>query len=132
MTTLVGTWHLVTQVARRQDGVQTFPRGEHPLGLLVYDANGWMSVHLMRRDAHGDLEALQTALGEYLGYFGRYVVDEARGVVTHHIEGCSFPGWIGTSQERAFQFDGDRLTLTNVVVDGKTTSTRVLTWERVE
>ena len=47
----------------------------------------------------------------FLAYFGTYTVDEKAGVVVHHVEGASFPNWIGTDQRREFTLSGRRLTL---------------------
>ena len=127
----VGAWHLVSETEQGADGVTIFPRGENPPGLLMYQADGWMSVQLMRRDHTGDLRDLSTALDQYLGYYGRYTVDHAAQTVTHHLESCSYPAWIGTDLVRRFQFSGNRLSLmARFVRDGQAVE-RVLVWERV-
>jgi hypothetical protein len=128
MTPFVGAWKLIAQVESR-DGHESFPRGEHPTGLLIYLADGTMSVQLMRTDRgiFTDLGSLQTALEEYLGYYGRYTVDEAAGVVVHHVEGSSYPRWIGTDQVRRYHFEDNRLILS---AEGQGVR-RVLTWVRV-
>jgi len=128
----VGAWRLVSETEQGAAGALIFPRGENPPGMLMYQADGWMSVQLMRRDHSGSLADLNTALDQYLGYYGRYTVDEFKGTVTHHLESCSYPAWIGTDLVRRFQFSGNRLTLTaELVKDGKSVE-RVLVWERVD
>lgn len=123
----VGAWKLLTQIEIR-DGRETQPRGDYPRGLLIYLPDGTMSVQLMRaeRGQFTDLNSLQTALEEYLGYYGRYTVDEAAGVVVHHVEGCSFPHWIGTDQVRRYRFEGKQLILSAEGLGVR----RVLTWVR--
>ena len=130
---LVGDWRLISQIERNARGDEHFPRGEHPVGLLIYGADGRMAVQLMRRDPGGDLNDFQTALEQYLGYYGRYSVDAERQMVTHHLEACSYAPWIGTDQARRFAFsDEDRhLTLTAETLVGGETVTRVLVWERI-
>ena len=130
---LIGDWRLISQIERRAGGDEHFPRGEHPVGLLIYNGDGRMAVQLMRRDPAGDLNDFQTALEQYLGYYGRYSVDTERQIVTHHLEACSYAPWIGTDQARGFAFsDEDRhLTLTAETPIGGETVTRVLVWERI-
>jgi len=52
--------------------------------------------------------------------------------VYHHIEVSLFPNWIGDKQERFFEFDGNRLTLSTPLqlVGGMMLSSH-LVWERV-
>jgi hypothetical protein len=59
-------------------------------------------------------------------------VDERARTVTHHVEGATFPNWIGTDQRRTYELSGDRLTLsTPPMVRGGRRSTYVLVWERL-
>jgi len=128
-----GTWKLISQTTQHADGSTSYPRGEEASGILMYDAQGHMSVQLMRAGhSWGDLANFRTAMEQYLAYFGNYRVDEAAGTVTHIIEGCSFPGWIGTEQVRQFRFEGDllRLTAQGTGFDGLP-ETRVIVWRRV-
>jgi hypothetical protein len=53
---------------------------------------------------------------------------QPRRVVVHHVEGCSFPNWIGTRQERHFHFDGPN----PLALETQTSSGRAaVIWERV-
>jgi hypothetical protein len=129
----IGAWQLLSQVALDADGQQTDARGPHPVGLLIYQPNGWMSVQLMRRERRSglSLNAIHTAMSEYLGYFGTYVVNPASETVTHFVIGASFPGYINTQQVRFYRFedDGDRLILAaEATLPGQTQ--RILTWKR--
>ena len=47
----------------------------------------------------------------YVAYFGRYEVDEAHHVVAHLAEADLSRLYIGRREERHYQIDGDRLTL---------------------
>lgn len=132
-THFIGTWQLVSQIQIRSDGEQTYPRGEHSKGLLIYDATGWMSVQLMRRDRRPNeiLADFKGAMEEYLGYYGTFTIDEEAQTVTHHIEGSSYPVWIGTNQVREFEFSGNTLTLTATLSYEEYTLKRVLVWVKV-
>ena len=47
---LVGTWRLVSYEARDSAGKAQYPLGARVSGLIVYDAAGNMSAHIMRND----------------------------------------------------------------------------------
>lgn len=138
---LVGTWKVVRYEDRTGREPVKFLFGEHPRGLLVYDATGHMSIQIMKvphpKVAVGDDETItpqeKIALYDaYAAYFGTYSVDARRGVVTHHVEGDLADVFIGTDQERPFQLAGDRLTLTpSWTVDGKAW-TGIRVFERVK
>ena len=133
MASLVGVYRLVEQVNVALDGNRTDARGEGAAGTLIYTAEGRMSVQLTRADrpVAGDLDALATALDEYLGYFGTYSVDENAGTVTHHVEGCSYSAWTGTDQIRFYEWNGTHLTL-RAERRGGAAVTGILLWERLE
>jgi hypothetical protein len=125
-----GTWKLISQHTHHPDGTITPSRGENPVGVIMYDANGNMAVQLMRVDDHAaeytDLTTFSTAMSGYLAYFGTYKIDEASQTVTHHVIGASYFGYRGTQQIRRYTFDGDRLTL-----EAESNDThRVLVWQK--
>jgi hypothetical protein len=128
---LIGTWLLVSQHTLYPDGHIEVNRGEQPRGVIMYDALGNMSVHLMRTDERAgeftDLTRFETAMEGYHAYFGSYEVDEAAGIVRHHVVGAAYAPYIGSVQERHYAFDGDLLTLTVHASDG---TQRVITWQR--
>jgi hypothetical protein len=79
-----GTWQLVSYQTTRSDGTTTDLYGPNPLGVLIYDASGHMSVHLLKRNLRQcgtidrrkcpDAEA-RLAFDNYAGYWGRYEVN---------------------------------------------------------
>ena len=124
---LVGTWRLVSFVARDPDGGESDTYGAEPRGVLMYDLGGRMSVHIARASR----DALADALEGYFGYFGRYSVDASAGIVTHHVEGASHPDFAGTDQRRLFTLQDERLVLSTAPdqSDGPAI-TYVATWQR--
>ena len=138
---LVGTWKLVSCDSHFEDGKVAPSLGIDPIGQLMYDANGRMSVHLMRRDraafASSDLrgatpQEAKAAFDAHQSYYGSYTLDLVAGVVSHHIEGGSFPNWTGTTQKRFFKLEGKKLSLSTppISIEGK--QVRVfLIWERM-
>ena len=137
---LVGSWRLVSYEGRSADGRLTLDYGPTPLGQLMYDGGGRMSLHLMKPDRKrfdsGDFlrptpDELREAFDGYFGYYGRYSVDEKAGVVTHHVEGAAYPNYIGTDQRRLFKLEGDRLILqTPPERAGGTDITYSIVWQR--
>jgi Lipocalin-like domain len=135
----VGTWKLVAIEG------QQVPRRDR-VGLIMYDTTGRMAVQIMPLDRpkfasgnrrQGTHEEIKAAFDGYNAYFGPYEVNEAEGVVIHHLEGSIFPNEVGRDNIRYYEFSGDRLTLipTNMV-DGKfapkSSATFRLIWERVK
>jgi hypothetical protein len=141
---LVGAWKLVTYVERDvETGAEDHPFGEHPLGLILYTPDGYMSAQLQRRDrapfAEGDLlratpEEYTAAGSSYIAYSGRFFVDEGRKSLCHEMAVSFFPNWFGQRQVRIARIDGDVLQLST---DGPqhfngTLKTATLTWRRAE
>jgi hypothetical protein len=136
----VGAWKLVSSEHRSPDGQLTYPLGRDPVGIIMYDASGHMSAQIMRPDrpafASGDVDKgtpteIKFAYEGFIAYFGTYEVNEEEGTVTHHVEGSSFPNWVGSAQRRFFEFSGNRLTLsTPPILVGGEQITGVLIFER--
>jgi hypothetical protein len=137
---LVGTWRLISWENRSADGQISYPLGEHAVGYIMYNQDGYMSVAIMRPDrakfAAGDLfggstEEKARAADTYVSYCGPY---EFRGdTVVHHVELSLFPNWVGGAQERLVELTGDRLVLssTRAMLLGGAQRTAHLIWERV-
>src|SRR5437763_5852386 len=110
-------WRRVSLVARVPEGRVQNPLGVNVCGLVMYDAGGNMSAHVMRNDrplfAANDPERgtdaeVRAAFDGYASYFGTYTIDQAKQTVTHHIWGAWYPNWIGNDQLRHFKFGGSR------------------------
>ena len=137
---VIGTWRLVSCKLERSDGSVSDLYGPSPLGVLMYDNTGHMSVHLLKPDLPKcgtqdrrkcpDAQA-RLAFDNYGGYWGRYEVNASEKVVFHHVEGASAPDWIGTSQKRFIAVAGNRLTITTPPQQvGGVESVLTLVWER--
>ena len=137
-----GSWKLVSWT-RLVDGVEDYGMfGANPLGLILYAPDGRMFASLMRRQrakfaaedlAAASVEERAAAYDGYVGYCGRYTVNEAESSVAHHIEISSYPNWIGTVQTRLVEIIGERMKLTTppILRDGKAAAV-ILTWVRAE
>ena len=108
-SSLVGTWRFVEITDSDSTGAAIQYFGGKPCGYMIYTATGQVSVHIARCQTP-DASPPELA-ATYNGYFGTYTVNEARGLVTHQVEGGSAPDYIGTPQQRPFKVTGDTLTL---------------------
>jgi hypothetical protein len=139
---VVGTWKLVSYDTQTPDGSKSFPLGEEVAGMAIYLPNGRVSIQFMKRDRplfksgdawRGTLDEERAAFEGFFGYAGRYTIDAARSVVTHHLEIASAPNYVGTDLVRTFSMQGNRLTLRTPQrqLAGQT-SASTLIWERVD
>ena len=130
---LVGAWELVTYEIIAADGTRR--PGAYDRGQISYDASGRMSAHLMHSSNKADQtpptdQARAAAYRRYLGYYGPFVVDEARGIVTHTVDGSSNPSWVGSRQVRFYQLSPDNAQLTLSLRDANGRVTQSLVWKR--
>jgi hypothetical protein len=118
---LVGTWKITSFEDRPANGPVKYPYGKTPVGLLIYDSTGHMSIQIMKlphpKVASGDEEEITNEeklalFGAYEAYFGTYQVDWVRHVVTHNVQGHLKDVYAETPQERPFELNGDHLSLT--------------------
>jgi 3-hydroxybutyryl-CoA dehydrogenase len=133
-----GAWRLVAFESSGKHGPTTFPLGEEASGLLVYTRSGHMSVLLSRIDrprlasedvTAGTADEWSEAAQSFFSYSGTFEVRGDR--VIHRVAQSSFPNWVGTEQERFFEFEGDRLILrTPPMRIGDDDVVSRLVWER--
>lgn len=139
---LAGTWRIISCEARSSKGEVRYPYGKNPAGILMYDSGGNMSVLVVSRDrpnfASGNLlkgtpKEVKAAFEGSLAYCGTYEVDEAKETVTHHVEGSTFPNWVGTDLVRLFECSRDQLVLsTPRMPSGDEHWVVRLTWKRTK
>lgn len=125
---LTGVWHLVSYVDVDPDGGhRAGPLGPVPQGVLIYTANGHMSVSMMRTGptpGHTDLGRVET----FMGYAGRWRL--VGGEVRHAVRVSAHPHMVGTELIRRAVLDGDLLLLHGTSVIDGIPQRRVLTWRR--
>jgi hypothetical protein len=137
---LVGSWRLISSEGRGVDGRVVYDQGKYPVGRVMFDSSGRMSIHLTNPNrpnfASGDFlrptqEECLEAFKSYFGYFGSYTLDENAETVTFHVDGAAYPNYVGTNQLRYYKIEGDRLILrTPPERAGGTDVTYYVTWER--
>jgi hypothetical protein len=136
---LEGGWTVIS-VVTEDAGKKTDIYGPKPMGYLTLGSNGRFSIQLMRPDlpkiASNNRvkttpeESAAIAQG-LLSYFGNWkLVDPKTGEIAFHIEGSSFPNWIGTDQKRFMMVKGDSLTIKNPTSPVGGTATVI--WKRAK
>jgi hypothetical protein len=102
---LIGAWHLVRIDAPGADGKHMdVPQ---PTGMLIYTRDGHMSVQLMYPRSASALSN-EYVLNGYEASFGSYDVDEAKHMVTHHVQGSVTRDLlVGKELPRVYQFNGE-------------------------
>ena len=118
---LVGTWTLLSWEQKKGDGTKVERYGTSPKGIAFFDAGGRYIITVMRSDRakyasnalwQGTPEENKDTADGTITYFGAYSINEADSSIAIHVDGSSFPNWIGTDQKRFVAIAGDQLTLT--------------------
>jgi hypothetical protein len=118
---LVGSWTLIS-VKVDQGGQMVEPFGASPKGALMFDRNGRFSMVINRSDlpkiaSNNRMAASQeenrAIVQGSIAYFGTYTVSAEDRLFIIHVEGGTFPNWVGTDQKRIFSITGDELKYTN-------------------
>jgi Lipocalin-like domain len=116
---IVGVWHLVEWQIKYFDGrAPTLPFGIGPVGLLLYDASGWMTATMSARQRtplsaasarSADSESCAKALDEYLSYTALWWIEGAE--IVHRVITSLNPVLMGTDQRRRAWPNGKSLVL---------------------
>jgi hypothetical protein len=101
---LIGAWHLVSLGDVGPDGTMNNVTGLE--GMLIYTRDGHMSVQIMYPPSGSSLSN-DYVLNGYEASFGSYDVDEAKHIVTHHVQGSITHGLLGKNLPRAYQLIDD-------------------------
>jgi hypothetical protein len=117
---LVGVWKVIAFQAETKDGRLRNMYGDSPTGLIVYAANGYMSAQAVQADLPKcgttdrrmcpDREA-RLAYDGYMGYWGRFEVNESERMIVHVVEGASLPDMIGIRLKRFYTLADSRLVI---------------------
>lgn len=134
---LAGAWILVSDTSTTADGRTLQPFGPQPSGIAIFDSDGHFAIVNSRRDLprfasnnrmHGTAAENEAIVHGSFAFFGTYSV--SNGVMVQHIEGGTWPAWIGTDQRRTIaSFTRDEQTWTTVPSFGGRSE---LHWKRVK
>ena len=112
-----GAWSLDRIEQHDAGGERLSSPVEDRLGSLIYDAMGYVGLTIVAPDeasasADGSTpDGALTPSGGYLSYFGQFTVDEADGIVTHHVAGSLHPNGAAAEYRHSYTLNEDRLTL---------------------
>jgi hypothetical protein len=132
------TWRLVSGRVER-GGKEIHLTAPRVQGFLMFDSNDHFLIVITRSDrpkfasnsgqagTRKNLSTLQLSIAS----FGTYSINDPDHTINVHIEGSTFPKWIGTEQKRWFAVDGDQLKLANSSPSGGR-GTAELVWKRVK
>jgi len=113
---LVGMWRLEEACIFDEQGARIGPAfGSNPSGYIAYMADGMMITVIADKDQpplSGDrlsapLEERAAAFSAASAYAGRYRFDGRK--VTHTVDICTYPNWVGTEIVRYVEFAGDKV-----------------------
>jgi len=139
---LLGTWTTVS-AARIVGGVEEPDfLGSDPVGRFVFAPDGHFCFNAMRRNRSkfgspnfmgATSEEKSAAYDSYIGYCGRYEVNEQERSLTMQFELSSYPNWTGTTQKRFADVTGTRLRIRTPprLSEGKEVISTIL-WERAQ
>jgi hypothetical protein len=123
---LLGGWELSSFTSRNVDTDEVSrPLGEHPHGLILYTADGYMSAQLAPETSSPDDD------GQYIAYGGRFHVNEDTATVHHDVTISILPELLQQPQYRDAHLDGDQLALSATATNDGVISRNTLTWRRI-
>ncbi|MBP3942942.1 lipocalin-like domain-containing protein [Sphingobacteriaceae bacterium WQ 2009] len=140
---LTGSWLLRSYIEVQVGGEESlFPFGIRPEGLLIYTADGCMSLQIANAEREnyidGDRflakneEFIASALS-FIAYTGNYEILSDNRTLIHHMQISSFPNWQGLSQKRSVEIDVDFLYLKTVdpVLSNGLWVNSYMTWQKM-
>ena len=100
---LIGAWQLVSIASPGPD--EKTMSVSHPAGMLIYTQDGHVSVQLMYPASESAISN-EYVLNGYEASFGSYDVNEAKHILTHHIQGANTRDLlVGKNLPRVYEFN---------------------------
>lgn len=138
---IVGAWRLKSSTILSTTGISRDLWSNDIDGIIIYLANGYMSVHLSdvnRPKFENDdpscatFAEIKLAFERYITYFGTYKYNQGEGIVHHHITQALFPNWSGITQLRYATINQNELTIKTTPLKMENTEcTMELVWQRI-
>ena len=130
---MIGTWKLVSWNVVDGGAEKPGPMSKGAIGIINYSPDGYMCVNIMAADrpksAASSLNEKSGAYDTFIGYCGRYEVNENERVVTHLLDTSSLPNWTGSAQKRFVELSAGQIKLTTPPINSQV---HVLVWERAK
>ena len=138
---LTGAWKLLSYIEISTDGADSFfPLGNTPNGILIYSADGYMSVQIAGTDDKKETLLADSAKYQdinyrnFLVFSGAYHTDNRQATVVHEVITSVTPSLIGKTVERDVTFEADILYLKStrpILSHGKMVNS-YMTWQRMD
>lgn len=136
---VLGTWTLVSMARVVDDVEQPGLLGPDAIGQFMFGPDGHMCFNAMRRNRTqfgsaypgGTSEEKSAAYDSFVGYCGRYEVNEQERSILFRIELSTYPNWTGTTETRFAEVTGTRLRInTPPMLSGGRRIVGTVVWER--
>jgi len=133
-----GAWSLVSVENTNPDNSKTFPYGEAPQGLLLFEQNGDYAVQIMKaarpkvasnnKNTATPEENAALVQGNN-SHFGKFLIDDKNHTITYQVEHAFFPNWEGRELKSSYTLTGDLLQIfsKNTTNGG---ASAIVTWKR--
>nr|WP_294950645.1 lipocalin-like domain-containing protein [uncultured Mucilaginibacter sp.] len=138
---LTGTYRLKVVDNIMADSSRVHLYGEHPKGILMFDAAGNYAMEIYSGEGRPAFAANDKGKGtdeEYRAairgsnlHFGKYSIEPATQTIVYNIIAASYPNWENTQRKSRFKFDGKVL---SYIVPTPTTGNAVrgeVVWEKM-
>jgi len=137
---IIGTWRLVSCIARTADGQISYPFGENAEGRAHLEP-GRFAFQVLNPDRprfpsvdphSASDDEMRQAFEGYLAYYGSLSIHSKNSTIVNRVDASTIPNWVGTDQVRYYRFEDDRLVLrTPPMLRGGVESTNTIVWERL-
>ena len=134
---LIGSWDLLSFQSISDEGVVSYPLGQDARGILMYSEDWCVAVNIMTSHRASQVDRSFFLDGQlryldlpYLSYTGTYSIDAGRPSVTHLVEVCIYPEWIGQKQLRLIKWNAAALELSSDGTVGPDQAKFRLLWRR--
>lgn len=139
---LSGAWTLVSWTRVVGETEEPGLMGQDAIGQIMFAGDGHMCFNAMRRNRppfaspefqRGTPEEKAAAYDGYVGYCGRYEVNEQERSVIFRLELSSYPNLTGTAQKRFVEIAGNRLKIKSPPIPVRgTLAVNTVVWERAK
>jgi hypothetical protein len=141
LSTLAGTWSLVSAYEIQPDGTRTTNYGERPTGLLMVDGSGRYSIQIFKLGRPlftsgdktvGTPDEYRSALVGISTHIGNVTIDRSRHQLVFDVQAASFPNWEGKRQVRDFTYQDGVLSYAVPPTASGNGATAYSVWRRVD
>ncbi len=137
--TVTGVWTLVSVENVNADSSNTFPYGQSPQGLLIFEPSGDYAIQILKAGrpliASNNKNTATAEENKVLvqgsnSHFGKYSIDAGNHTITYKVAHAFYPNWEGRELKTSYTISGDTLrSYSNNTTNGG--SSAIVTWKRM-